>query len=103
MNKAKFASLPPAHKAALAQVTGEPMAVHMGKTWDDADRVSAAELAKSNNAVTAFPAPLAGDLQKRLGDIELDWIKRAKEAGLTDPAAVLRELRAEIAKIKGGG
>ena len=100
MNKAKFASLPAAHKEALAKVTGESMAVHMGKTWDDADKVSAAELAKTKNIVAALPAGLAGDVQKRLSDIELDWVKRAKEAGLADPAAALRDLRAEIAKIK---
>ena len=103
MNKAKFDSLSPAHKAALGKVTGEPMAAHMGKTWDDADKVSAEELAKSNNTVGPLPAALAEELQKKLADIELDWIKRAKEAGLADPAAVLKELRGEIAKIKTGG
>jgi len=103
MNKAKFESLNPAQKAALARVTGEPMAVHMGKTWDDADKVSAEELAKSKNTVAPLPPALAAELQKKLADIELDWIKRAKEAGLADPAAVLKELRSEIAKIKAGG
>ncbi len=103
MNKAKFASLTPAQKAALAKVTGEPMAAHMGKTWDDADKVSAEELAKSNNTVGPLPAAVAAELQKKLADIELDWIKRAKEAGVADPAAVLKELREEIAKIKAGG
>jgi TRAP-type C4-dicarboxylate transport system substrate-binding protein len=103
MNKAKFASLSPAHKAALTKVSGEFMAAHMGKTWDDADKVSAAELAKANNTVAPLPAALAAELQKKLADIELDWVKRAKEAGLADPAAVLKELREEIAKIKAGG
>ena len=103
MNKAKFASLSPAHKTALTKVSGEFMAAHMGKTWDDADKVSAAELAKTNNTVAPLPAALAAELQKKLADIELDWVKRAKEAGLADPAAVLKELREEIAKIKAGG
>ena len=103
MNKAKFASLTAAQKEALAKVTGEPMAAHMGKTWDDADKVSADELAKSKNTVGQLPAALTAELQKKLADIELDWIKRAKEAGLADPAAVLKELRAEIAKLKTGG
>jgi TRAP-type C4-dicarboxylate transport system substrate-binding protein len=103
MNKAKFDGLSPAQKAALAKVTGEPMAVLMGKTWDDADKVSAAELAKSANTVAPLPAALAAELHKKVADIELDWIKRAKEVGLADPAAVLKELRAEIAKIKSGG
>jgi TRAP-type transport system periplasmic protein len=103
LNKAKFDSLGAAHKAALAKVSGEYMAAHMGKTWDDADKVSAAELAKSKNTVGPLPAALATELQAKLADIEQDWIKRAKEAGLPDPAAVLKELRAEIAKIKTGG
>lgn len=102
MNKAKFASLPAAHKAALTKVTGETMAVHMGKTWDDADKLSADELAKTKNVVAALPAPVAADLQRRIGDIEQDWVKRAKELGLADPVAVLKELRAEIAAIKAG-
>ncbi|MFO0986352.1 MAG: TRAP transporter substrate-binding protein [Alphaproteobacteria bacterium] len=103
MNKAKYASLSNAHKAALSKVSGEFMAGHMGKTWDDADKVSAAALAKSGNTVAPLPPALASDLQKKLADIELDWIKRAKDAGLADPAAVLKELRDEIAKIKSGG
>ena len=103
MNKAKFDGLPPALKTALGKVTGEPMAVLMGKTWDDADKVSAAELAKTNNTVGPLPAAVAAEVQKKLADIENDWIKRAKEAGLADPAAVLKELRSEIAKIKAGG
>jgi TRAP-type C4-dicarboxylate transport system substrate-binding protein len=103
MNKAKYASLSPAHKAALGKVSGEFMAAHMGKTWDDADKVSAAALAKTNNTVGPMPAAVAAELQKKIADIELDWVKRAKEAGLADPAAVLKELRGEIAKIKAGG
>jgi TRAP-type C4-dicarboxylate transport system substrate-binding protein len=103
MNKARFDSLSAAHKAALGKVSGEFMAAHMGKTWDDADKVSAAELAKSKNTVGPLPAALATELQAKLADIEQDWIKRAKEAGLADPAAVLKELRGEIAKIKAGG
>jgi len=103
MNKAKYASLSPAHKAALGKVSGEFMAAHMGKTWDDADKVSAAELAKTNNTVGPLPAAVAAELQKKIADIELDWVKRAKEVGLADPEAVLKELRGEIAKIKAGG
>lgn len=103
MNKGKFDSLSAAQKAALAKVSGEMMAGHMGKTWDDADKVSAKALAESKNTIAAFPAPLAAEIHKKIADIELDWIKRAKEAGLADPAAVLKELRAEIAKIKSGG
>ncbi len=103
MNKAKFDSLSAAHKAALAKVGGEFMAAHMGKTWDDADKVSAAALAESKNTVGPLAPALASELQKKLADIEIGWIARAKEAGLADPAAVLKELRAEIAKIKSGG
>ncbi len=103
MNKAKFDSLSAAHKAALAKVSGEFMAAHMGKTWDDADKVSAAELAKTNNTVGPLSPAVAAEVQKKVADIELDWVSRAKEVGLADPAAVLKELRAEIAKIKTGG
>ncbi len=103
MNKAKFDGLSAAHKAALGKVSGEFMAAHMGKTWDDADKLSAAELTKTNNTVAPLPAALASELQKKIADIEVDWIKRAKEVGLADPAAVLKELRSEIAKIKAGG
>jgi hypothetical protein len=79
------------------------MAALMGKTWDDADKVSAEALAKSNNTVTAFPGPLAAEIHKKLGDIELDWVKRAKDVGLADPGAALKELRSELAKLKTGG
>lgn len=100
MNKGKYDSLSAEHKAMLAKVTGEPMAVHMGKTWDDSDKVSAEELKKNGNTIADLPVAVAADLQKKIADIELDWIKRAKEVGLADPAAVLKEMRDEIAKIK---
>ena len=103
MNKRKFDSLNPEQKAGLSKVSGESMAALMGKTWDDADKVSAEALAKSNNMVTAFPAPLAAEIHKRLDDIELDWVKRAKDVGLADPGAALKELRSELAKLKTGG
>jgi TRAP-type C4-dicarboxylate transport system substrate-binding protein len=103
MNKAKFDSLGPAQKAALAKVGGEFMAAHMGKTWDESDKLSAAELAKTQNTVAPLPAAVAAEMQRKLADIEQGWIARAKEAGLADPAAVLKELRDEIARIKAGG
>ncbi|MCW5770702.1 MAG: TRAP transporter substrate-binding protein [Rhodospirillaceae bacterium] len=103
MNKAKYDSLSAAQKTALAKVTGEPMAALMGKTWDDADKVSAKALTETKNTIAPFPPALAAEIHKKLADIELEWIARAKAAGLADPAAVLKELRADIAKIKSGG
>ena len=102
MNKRKYDSLSPAQRAALEKVSGEPMAALMGKTWDDADKVSAAALAKSNNTVAPFAPALADEIRKKLVDIEADWIKRAKAEGLADPAAVLKEMRDDIAKMKKG-
>jgi TRAP-type C4-dicarboxylate transport system substrate-binding protein len=102
MNKAKWDSLSAEHKAVLTKVGGEAMAALMGKTWDDADKLSAEELAKAKNTVAALDPALTAELHKKLADIEKDWIARAKEVGLADPAAVLKELREEIAKIKKG-
>src|SRR6185503_441498 len=66
MNKAKFASLSDAHKAALKKVTGEYMDGVMGKTWDDADKGGSAARAKSGNTVGPFPAALSAELQKKV-------------------------------------
>lgn len=100
MNRAKWNSLSAAHKDALTRVGGEQMAAHMGKTWDDADKVSSDELQRTKNTVAPLPAPLAADLQKRIADIEQEWMRRAKEVGLADPGRALKDLRAEIAQIR---
>ena len=73
-----------------------------GKTWDDADKVSAEELKKSGNTVANLDAATAAEVKKRIADIESDWIARAKKEGLQDPAAALKALRDEIAKLKQG-
>ena len=102
MNKKKYDSLSGAEKAMLKKVTGEHMSAIMGRTWDGADKVAIEALTKQGNKIQQFPAPIAADVKAKIADLDAVWINAAKKEGVKDPAAVLKGLRAEVAKIKAG-
>jgi len=43
---------------------------------------------------------LVEDVRKRTAPLEQKWVGEAKALGLADPAQVLKEFRAEVAKAK---
>lgn len=102
MNKKKYDSLSDAEKAALKKVTGEHMSGIMGRTWDGSDQFAIKTLTKQGNTIKQFPAAIAADVKSKISDLDAVWIKAAQKEGVKDPAAVLKALRAEIAKIKAG-
>ena len=56
-------------------------------------------LMQANNVViTKADAKFVGDVKTRTSGLESKWVADAKAKGLSDPAKVLAEFRAEIAK-----
>lgn len=96
MNPRKFASLTAKQKKALMSVSGEHLARLIGRAWDGADRVAYRELSKKGNTITTFDPKMAAEIYRKLADMDDTWIAQAKKMGLSDPAAVLKQLRAAV-------
>ena len=101
INKRTFDKLSKADQAALRRASGERMSAMFGSVWDGADQAAVKGLGGAGNTVATFDAKTAAEIRSRLSGLDAAWIDRAKKAGLADPAAVLKELRDEVAKIKG--
>jgi TRAP-type C4-dicarboxylate transport system substrate-binding protein len=101
MNEAKFKSLSAADQAAIDKLSGEHFAHLVGKAWDVADATGdkAIEAAgvKMQTASPAFVAELKG----RIDPVEQAWYEVMKAKGV-DGAALMKEFRAEIAKVAAG-
>ncbi len=98
MNQAKYDKLSPDEKKAVDAASGEMAARIIGRQWDKADRRSFAMMQANNVQITKADAKFVADLKARTSSMEKDWAKEAEAKGLKDPAKVLAELRAEIAK-----
>lgn len=101
INKSTFDNLSKANKAALMRASGEKMSAMFGSVWDGADKAAVKGLGGMGNTVAAFNAKTTGEIRNRLAGLDEEWIARAKQAELKNPAAVLKELRDEVKKIKG--
>lgn len=102
MNKRAYDKLGKAKQAMLWKVAGENLSGMIGSVWDGADKKAVKGLGAAGNTITAFDANTSAEIKKRLADMDAEWIGRAKKMGVKDPAAILAEFRAEIAKIKAG-
>ena len=98
MNPAKFDSLSTENQAALMRTSGESFARIAGKGWDKHDALGQAAMdaagIESINASEAFVA----EIKAATNHLESDWIATANGLGV-DGAAVMADLRAEIAKV----
>lgn len=97
MNKAKYESLSPEHKAVLDRFGGLYGAAFIGRHWDQADR-EAREEAKANGEYIHTLAP--EELKRwraKIAFLEKDWIARMTEQG-HDAAALIDDLRRTVKK-----
>ena len=98
MNEDKFKSLPKQDQDVINAWSGERLARHSGRAWDNKDRQAFDSVQKGPiQSITADKAFVA-DLLQRSRVFEDEWIKEAKQRNV-DGALVMRELRAEIARI----
>jgi len=98
MNQGRYDKLSADEKKAVDAISGETAARIFGRAWDRVDlRATALMQANGVQIVKADPKFVA-DVKARTGSLEQKWIADAKAKGLKDPAKVLAEFRAEIAK-----
>jgi TRAP-type C4-dicarboxylate transport system substrate-binding protein len=101
MNEARYNALPQADRDAIDKLSGEHFARLAGKAWDAADAAGMATMkAAGVNLQTASPAFIA-EIKAKLDPVEQAWGAEVKPKGV-DGAALMKEFRAEIAKIAGG-
>ncbi len=98
MNQAKYDKLSPEDKKAVDAISGEFAARVFGRGWDKVDRRALALMQANNVVVTKADAKFVNDIKSRTSGLESKWVNDAKAKGLKDPAKVLAEFRAEIAK-----
>ena len=101
MNEDKWKALPKQDQAAIEKISGEWIARHAGKSWDEADRKGREALEKSGIKIVNADAALVAEVQKRSAPIIEDWIKKASAKGI-DAAKVLAEFREELKKVAAG-
>jgi len=100
MNKAKYESLSPEHKALIDRFGGAYGAAFIGRHWDEADRESREEAQANGETVqTLAPAELER-WRARIAFMDGEWISRMNERGLNG-AALLDDLRDAVNKFEG--
>ena len=101
MNEGRYNALAKADRDAIDKLSGEHFARLAGKAWDAADAAGIeAQKAAGISVKTASPAFVA-EIKTRVDPVEQAWYAEIKPKGL-DGAALMKEFRAEIAKVAAG-
>ena len=100
MNEATWNKLSKADQEAVNKLSGEWAARFIGKYWDDMDTKSRAAQQVAGIQSTTADAKFVADFKARTAPVEAAWIKEAEAKCLKNAAAVLKEFRAEIDKLK---
>lgn len=98
MNKARYEKLSADEKQAVDALSGETAARLFGKAWDVADQRGMGLMQNNGVQMTKADAAFIQDIRTRVEPVERQWVEKAKAKGLSDPAKVLQELRAEVNK-----
>ncbi|HZY15468.1 MAG TPA: TRAP transporter substrate-binding protein [Ramlibacter sp.] len=98
MNQAKYNSLAPDEKKAVDDASGEVAARIIGRHWDKVDTRAYALMQANNVQVIKADAKFVADVKARTSALEAKWEKDAAAKGLKNPAKVLADFRAEIAR-----
>ena len=97
MNEDKWNKLPKQDQEAIDKISGEWIARHAGRSWDDADKKGMDALQKSGVKIVNADAAFVAEVKKRSAPIIEDWITKAKAKGV-DATAILAEFREELKK-----
>src|SRR3989449_7647738 len=101
MNEEKWNKLPRQDQEAIEKISGEHIARHAGRSWDDADQKGFDALKKSGVKIVNADAALVAEVKKRSAPIIDDWIQKASAKGV-DAAKILAEFREELKKVAAG-
>ena len=100
VNQDSWNDIAAADREAIMDVSGETFIRKIGNVYLDIDAAAVEAMKAAGNDVRMADDKLVADLKDTLKASDDAWIAKAKAAGLTDPAAVLAEFRAEIAALE---
>ena len=101
MNEAKYNALSKADRDAIDKVSGEHFARLAGKAWHAADAAGIEAMKAAGIPIKTASAAFIAEATPRLDPVEQAWFAEIKPKGL-DGAALMKEFRAEIAKVAAG-
>lgn len=101
MNEDAFNKLADKDKAIVRKVSGENIARMGGKAWGDADVAALSSLKAKKVEFTEASPSLITAIKARTDVFEKEWLATAKAKGIDGPM-VLKEYRAELARIEAG-
>lgn len=98
MNQARYDKLSAEEKKAIDAISGENYARMFGRAWDKVDLRATAMMQANGVQVVKADAKFVAEVKTKTAGLEAKWVADAQAAGLKDPAKVLAEFRAEIAR-----
>ena len=100
MNQSAWDRIPKNDQAAIERVSGEYAARLFGRSWDQADRRGVALMQAAGVSTIVPGKAFVDELRARVATLERKWIVDARARGLANPEQVLREFRAEVARLQ---
>ena len=100
MNQAAWERISKTDQAAIEQLSGEHAAMLFGRAWDQADRRGIALLQASGVRAIVAGRAFVDEIRARAAPLEHKWVVDARARGVADPEQVLREFRAEAARLR---
>ena len=98
MNQGRYDKLSADEKKAVDAISGEVAARLFGRAWDRVDLRATALMQANGVQIVKADAKFVADVKARTSTLEQKWVTDSKARGMKDPAKVLAEFRAEIAK-----
>lgn len=100
MNQAAWDRISKTDQAAIERLSGEYAATLFGRAWDQADRRGAALMQATGVHTTIASRIFVDELRAKVAPLERKWIVDARARGLANAEQVLREFRAEVARLE---
>jgi TRAP-type C4-dicarboxylate transport system substrate-binding protein len=98
MNQGRYDKLSAEEKKAVDAISGESAARRFGRAGDRVDLRATALMQANGVQITKADAKFVADVKAKTAPLEQKWVNDARAKGMKDPAKVLAEFRAEIAK-----
>ncbi len=100
MNQAAWERISKNDQAAIERLSGEYAAMLFGRAWDQADRRGSALMQATGVRTTVAGKGFLDELRARVAPLERKWTVDARARGLPNAEQVLREFRAEVARLR---
>jgi TRAP-type C4-dicarboxylate transport system substrate-binding protein len=100
MNEGTWNKISKADQEAISKLSGEAAARLFGMGWESVDRRGSAFMQAAGVQRTAAGKAFVDEVRGKTAGLEQKWIADAKAKGLANAEQVLKEYRAEVAKLQ---